>query len=143
MSCVFCEIVVRRRPASIVYEDDVALAFMNLRQANHGHVLVIPKMHVVTVDSLPLEIAGPLFKAAVRVARAVQATFTPLGLSLWQSNGIAAGQEVPHVHIHILPRRPGDGAIAFYQQLPPIEQQVVLDYLASQIRCKLEEDAHS
>ncbi len=134
MSCLFCEIVARRRPASIVYEDALTLAFMNLRQANPGHVLIIPKMHVVTVDTLPLDIAGPFFETVVRVSRAVQAAFSPPGLSLWQSNGTVAGQEIPHVHIHILPRRPGDGAVAFYAQPPPTEPRAVLDYLAEQIR---------
>ncbi len=138
MSCLFCEIVARRQPASIVYEDALTLAFMNLRQANPGHVLVIPKMHVVTVDALPLEIAGPLFETVVQVAHAVQATFTPPGLSLWQSNGVVAGQEIPHVHVHILPRRPGDGAVTFYPQPPPTAPRAVLDHLAAQIRRTLE-----
>lgn len=139
MNCLFCEIAARRQPASIVYEDAVTLAFMNLRQANPGHVLVIPKMHVVTVDVLPVEIAGPFFEAVVRVVRAVQSTFAPPGLTLWQSNGAAAGQEIPHVHVHILPRRPGDKAVTFYPQLPPTEPRAVLDHLAAQIRRTLEE----
>ncbi len=136
--CIFCEIVARQSEASFVYEDQETLAFMNLRQANPGHVLVIPKCHIETVEALPLPTAGALFQTVVRVTRAVQATFAPEGLSLWQANGAAAGQEVPHVHIHVLPRYRGDRAVTFYPAVPPIAPRDKLDQLAAQIRKAME-----
>ena len=135
--CSFCEIVAGREPASRVYEDGAALAFMNLRQANPGHVLVIPKAHVPTIDLLAPDLAASLFQAVVLVARAVGRCFAPAGLSIWQSNGVAAGQEVFHVHVHVLPRRPGDGCLAVYPRLPPREERATLDRLAGQLRAAI------
>ena len=82
--CVFCDIVAGREAASRVYEDDATLAFMNLRQANPGHVLVVPRAHLVTLDQLPPDVAARLFQAVVLVARGVQRCFAPDGLSIWR-----------------------------------------------------------
>ena len=135
--CVFCAIVAGREPASRVYEDAATLAFMNLRQANPGHVLVIPKAHVVTVDQLPLDLAAALGQAVVRVSRAIQCCFAPDGLSVWQSNGVAAGQEIFHVHVHLFPRRVGDGCLAVYPALPPVVARAELDHLAARLQAAL------
>ena len=107
---------------------------MNLRQANPGHVLVIPKVHIEMVYDLSPEQSAQLFQTVATVARAIRASLAPRGLSLWQSNGAVAGQEIPHVHIHLLPRRLGDDAIRFYPQPPPISDRMELDRLAAQIR---------
>lgn len=131
---MFCDIVRGQSPASVVYENARVLAFMNHRQANPGHVLVIPKRHVQRVHELDPTLAGDLFRAVTLVARAIQFSFCPEGLTIWQSNGEAAGQEVPHVHVHLLPRRTGDGNVAFYPTLPPVRTRVELDALASQLR---------
>jgi histidine triad (HIT) family protein len=132
--CIFCAIVAGREPASRVYEDADTLAFMNLRQANPGHVLVIPKGHVSTIDQLPLTLAATLAQTVVRVSRAIQAAFAPDGLSVWQSNGVAAGQEIFHVHVHVFSRRAGDGFLAVYPALPPVIPRPELDQLAAQLR---------
>ena len=135
--CVFCDIVAGREAASRVYEDDATLAFMNLRQANPGHVLVVPKAHLVTLDQLTPEVAARLFRAVVLVARAVQRCFGPDGLSIWQSNGVAAGQEIFHVHVHVFPRRAGDGFLIVYPELPACEERATLDRLAVQLRAAI------
>ena len=106
--CVFCRIVAGELPASVVHEDESVLAFMDIAQLSAAHVLVIPKGHAETIDQLPLDAAGPLMSGVVRVAAAVRSAFAPDGISVWQSNGEAAGQEVPHVHFHVLARRAGD-----------------------------------
>lgn len=108
-SCVFCRIVARQLPASVVYEDDQVLAFMNIAQANPGHVLVTLKDHAANVFVLDDAMAAAAFRAAARVARAVQDAFDPPGLSIYQANGAAAGQTVLHFHLHVLPRWDGDG----------------------------------
>jgi len=135
--CVFCDIVAGREAASRVYEDDATLAFMNLRQANPGHVLVVPKAHLVTLDQLTPDVAARLFQAVVLVARAVQRCFAPDGLSIWQSNGVAAGQEIFHVHVHVFPRRAGDGFLRVYPELPACEGRATLDRLAGQLRAAI------
>lgn len=134
-ACVFCDILRGSEEASRVYEDDTTLAFMNIKQFNEGHVLVIPKAHIETVDQLPLDIAGALFQTTVLISKAVQDTFQPHGMNIWQSNGAAAGQEVPHVHIHVFPRRQDDGFTGFrYPTMPPLVERARLNQLAQRIR---------
>jgi histidine triad (HIT) family protein len=99
-------------PASVVYEDDATLAFMDLRQpagAAPGHLLVIPKAHVATLYDLEAEPAARVFQAVATVARAMKRALPEMeGLSIWSSNG-APWQEVFHLHVHLIPRRRGDG----------------------------------
>lgn len=135
--CLFCAIVLGEADASRVYEDDLTLAFMNIRQGNRGHVLVIPKAHVETVDRLDLETAAALFQTVVKVSRAILAAFNPDGLNIWQSNGVGAGQEIPHVHIHLLPRSTGDRLLQFYTRTPDYAERVALDALAATLRHEL------
>lgn len=132
--CLFCKIVARTEPASIVYDDATTLAFINIRQGNAGHVLVIPKPHFETIDQLPLDLAGDVFKTVVRVSQAIKQTIHPDGMNLWQSNGEGAGQEIPHVHIHLFPRMNGDDRVQFYKVFPPHAERDYLDQLAEQIR---------
>lgn len=139
--CVFCDILHGKVESSHVYEDDATFAFMNPKQLNDGHTLVIPKTHVETVDQLSLEMAGALFRTTVIIARAVQSTFRPEGMNIWQSNGEVAGQEIPHVHIRIFPRRQKDGFRGFwYETMPPSAKRTYLDQLALQIRHQIAED---
>jgi histidine triad (HIT) family protein len=132
--CLFCEIIEGHQVASLVYEDQGTLGFMNQRQGNPGHVLVIPKTHRETVFDLTPQEAGELFSAVVVVSRAVKRSLGAEGLTIWQSNDHVAGQEVPHVHIHVLPRREGDELVTFYPHQPPLIDRDELDRLASQIR---------
>ncbi len=112
--CVFCSIVRGEADSATVFEDDSTLAFLNLRQSNEGHVLVVPKRHFEQIYDLDEEIASSLAKTVRRVARAVRRVYEPEGLSIWQSNGAAAFQEVPHVHWHVLPRYSNDGLLVVY-----------------------------
>lgn len=135
--CTFCQIIAGDLPVSIVYEDNVTLAFMNIRQANPGHVLVIPKAHIETIDRLDDFMAGRLFQVAARMAGAIQESLRPEGLSIFQANGEASWQEIPHVHLHLLPRRKGDGLLRYYPQLPPACPRAELDRLAKTIASKI------
>src|SRR5215207_2244758 len=90
-NCVFCKIVAKQIPASVVYEDESTLAFMDLGQVNPGHVLVAAKAHAETVYELDVAQAAALFRTVAKVARAVRDAFTPQGLSIYQANGSAAG----------------------------------------------------
>ena len=130
--CVFCRIVARQIPASVVYEDEDALAFMDLGQVNPGHVLVAVKTHADSLYALDEPQAQGVFRAAARVARGIRAAFAPEGLSVYQANGKAAGQTVFHFHIHLVPRHEGDGmALAWPVKNPPRE---LLEDYASRIR---------
>lgn len=133
--CVFCRIVARAVPASVVHEDDLTLAFMDLGQVNPGHVLVALKDHADDVFALDDAQAAAVFRAAARVARAARAAFAPDGLSIFQANGAAGGQTVFHFHLHVLPRWENDGmALAWPVKNPPREK---LDAYAALIRARM------
>lgn len=136
--CIFCDIINGKMAASVVYEDAQTLAFMDLHQANPGHVLIVPKIHVEKITECPVDVAAVLFPVVVRVAQAVQQAFNPDGLSIIQSNGVAAMQEVPHIHIHVMPRYFHDGVLRFYTKgAPNISPRSTLDAWAGQIRLKM------
>lgn len=119
MACFICRIVSREAPASIVLDDESTLAFVDIRQPNEGHILVVPRMHIETIDLLEGTIAADLIWATVRVARAVRRAFRPPGMSVWQANGEAAGQDAPHIHFHVLPRHHEDGLLREYPDANP------------------------
>ena len=133
--CVFCKIVAKAIPATVVHEDEHTLAFMDIGQVNPGHVLVALKAHAENIFALQDAQAAALFRSAARVARAIRAAFEPEGLSVYQANGSAAGQTVLHFHLHLVPRYQGDGmALTWPVKNPPREKLV--DY-AEKIRAKL------
>jgi histidine triad (HIT) family protein len=133
--CVFCKLIARQIPASIVYEDDAALAFMDLGQVNPGHVLVASKGHAANVYELDDAQAAAVFRAAARVARAVRAAFDPPGLSIYQANGKPAGQTVFHFHLHVLPRHEGDGMQLVWPVKNPARER--LEEYCAKIRARL------
>lgn len=141
MACLFCEIVAGRLPASVVAQSPRALAFLDLRQAVEGHVLVVPRDHVETIFDIEPALAGEVMELGVRVARALKAAFGAPGLTLWQSNGTAAGQEVPHVHLHVQPRRGADGLMRIYLDgVPAPASREALERMAVRIRTCLSPD---
>ena len=133
--CVFCKIVARQIPATVVHEDEHTLAFMDLGQVNPGHVLVAVKAHAENLYALSDAQAGAVLRSAARVARAIRDTFKPEGLSVYQANGKAAGQTVFHYHVHLVPRHEGDGmALTWPVKNPPREK---LEEYATRIRSSL------
>jgi|ERR1051325_3896933 diadenosine tetraphosphate (Ap4A) HIT family hydrolase len=107
---VFETIVAGREPASFVYEDDVVVAFMDIRPVNRGHVLVIPRKVMRDLAELDDDTAARLFVVARRIAAAIRRTDIRCeGINLFLADGEAAGQEVFHVHLHVVPRYAGDG----------------------------------
>jgi len=133
--CVFCKIVAKQIPATVVHEDEHTLAFMDIGQVNPGHVLVAVKKHAENIFALDDAQAAAVFRAAAKVARAIRGAFEPQGLSVYQANGAAAGQTVMHLHIHLVPRHDGDGmALAWPVKNPPRER---LTEYADKIRARL------
>lgn len=109
MDCIFCEIAAGRAPASIVYQDDEVMAFMDIIPVLPGHLLIIPRTHYRNIFDAPPEVAGKLLETAARLAPAVRQATGCAGLNCHIANEAAAGQEVWHLHLHLLPRYPGDG----------------------------------
>ncbi|MDS4026570.1 MAG: HIT family protein [Candidatus Contendobacter sp.] len=132
--CIFCKIVRGEIPSVKVHEDERTLTFMDIQPASPGHTLVIAKAHAPNL----LEITEPdLLAVAVtvqRVARAVQKALAADGLRIGQFNGAAAGQTVPHYHVHIVPMREGQRAGAHGRTLAKPEE---LKAQAAQIRAAL------
>jgi histidine triad (HIT) family protein len=116
--CVFCEIVEGRAPADIVYHDELTIAVVDPRQHNAGHVLVIPKKHLNDVRELDERTGSAVMRTIVEIARAVDRAFPNEGMTVWYSVGPAAFQEVPHLHVHVHPRRLGDGLLRVYPDAP-------------------------
>ena len=133
--CVFCKIVAKEIPATVVHEDEHTLAFMDIGQVNPGHVLVAVKKHADNIFALDDTQAAAVFRAAARVARAIRAAFSPGGLSVYQAKGKPAGQTVFHFHLHLLPRHEGDGMeLTWPVKNPPREK---LAEYAGKIKAKL------
>ena len=110
MSCIFCKIIKGEMPAHKVYEDDHVVAILDIYPINTGHVLVLPKQHGELLSDLTPESAASLMQATRLVEKALRATGLHCdATNLVINNGRAAGQEIPHVHLHIIPRFRGDG----------------------------------
>ncbi len=107
--CIFCKIVNKEIPATILFEDEDLLVFMDIGPIVKGHVLVIPKTHYDPVTQTPDELLAKLHIAAKRMATAQMNALGADGVNIMQNNGTAAGQEVPHIHVHVIPRFEGDG----------------------------------
>jgi len=123
MDCLFCKIVNKEIPAEIIYEDNHTLAFLDIHPKTPAHVLIIPKKHyasIMEVDGLEI---GPLFATVKKIAIMLNDKFKPDGLSIGINQGRAAGQEVDHLHIHILMRYKNDkgGSIQSIVDNPPKE----------------------
>ncbi|USZ69980.1 HIT family protein (plasmid) [Halorussus salilacus] len=102
--CVFCDIVAGERSAHRLHEDERTLAFLDAAPAAPGHALVVPKPHRETLTEVEPDLAVDLFRSVRRVASAVESALDPDGLNVVQSNGEAAGQDVFHAHVHVVPR---------------------------------------
>ncbi|MBM4243620.1 MAG: HIT family protein [Deltaproteobacteria bacterium] len=110
MICIFCRIVAGEVPAEVVLRDAATVAFLDVSPLADGHVLVVPAAHVARVEDLTEDAAVSLFRAVTRLAGPVRAAVGAAGTTIGINNGDATGQTVPHVHVHIVPRREGDGA---------------------------------
>lgn len=133
---IFTDIVAGRAPASKVYEDDDVLAFMDIRPFTPGHLLVIPKVSARSLAELDPVIGGKLFQVGQRLAAALRDSEVGAdGVNFFLADGVTAGQEVFHVHLHVIPRTKGDGfGLRGRPTMPP---RADLDYLATSIRAQL------
>lgn len=106
--CIFCKILDGDIPARTVYEDDQTFAFLDANPLTPGHTLVVPKEHIERLGDMPPTTAGRYFEPVPRILEAVRTATNADGATLAWNDGEAAGQEVPHTHLHIVPRHDDD-----------------------------------
>lgn len=109
MHCTFCDIVRGAAEVSICYEDAQALAFLDIQPVNAGHVLVVPKEHYESLVDVPREIGRHIYEVAMKLVPVIQKVAGTPDINIVVSSGKAAGQDVFHYHMHLIPRRAGDG----------------------------------
>ncbi len=134
-NCIFCKIVAGDIPCTKLLDEDGAIAFMDIGPVATGHLLLIPKDHYHTLDEMPPEAAATMFRHLPKLIRAVQAATGSEGVNVLQNNGAIAGQVVPHVHVHIIPRTPA-GRFSFNWPAGTYEPGQ-MESLAEAIRAKL------
>lgn len=110
MDCIFCKIAAGQIPARVVRQNDAAIAFLDAFPLAAGHVLVIPKSHYARVQDMASHDAQAVFALVHEVAGRAESAAGATASTIAIHNGKDAGQEVMHVHVHIIPRKPGDGA---------------------------------
>jgi histidine triad (HIT) family protein len=111
-ACVFCQIALGQTPAHVVHQDETCLAFLDNRPLFPGHVLLVPLAHYETLLDLPVELVDPLFRNAQLLAAAVERAFEAEGSFVAMNNRVS--QSVPHLHVHVVPRRKKDGLRGFF-----------------------------
>jgi histidine triad (HIT) family protein len=138
VDCIFCKIASKREPASVVYEDKKIIAFMDIRPVNVGHALVISKKHYKDLLEMPEKEVAYLFSKVKKIAVKIKKMTGADGISIIQSNGKAALQDVFHIHVHIIPRFGKDKTrAAFVSLMKPLlkkPKRAELDDVAGQIK---------
>jgi histidine triad (HIT) family protein len=127
MSCIFCRIVKGEIAAEVVAEDARTLAFLDVSPLADGHVLVVPRAHVALLEDLAPEDVNALFAAVARLAGPAREAAAAEGSTVGINNGPATGQTVPHVHVHIVPRRSGDGGGTVHSIFRPRPTRPIAD----------------
>ena len=132
--CIFCDLIRGAAEVSICYEDSTAIAFLDIQPVNEGHVLVVPRQHFQAVQDIPAHVGMHLYQVAAKLIPVVQTASGADDMNIVVNSGHAAGQNVMHYHIHLIPRREGDG---FDVPLPfpgsPMPHRQKLDAMAARI----------
>ena len=130
--CTFCAIVAGATPAHVVWSDDATLAFLDVRPVFPGHVLLVPRDHYETLTDLPPALVPAVFGAAQRLAAAVQAAMDAHGTFVAMNNTVS--QSVPHLHVHVVPRRRKDGLRGFFWPRQRYAGDEEMEGIAARIR---------
>ena len=139
-ACIFCDILEGKAEASVVYRDERCCAFLDIFPANPGHVLVIPLKHSAHMSDLDEDTGGHMFRIGMRIAEAIRRSeLRSDGINFHLADGSAAGQEIFHVHLHVIPRIRGDGfGFKFARGRAPQSQKSDLESVAEKIRKTLQ-----
>ena len=135
MACLFCAIAGGLEPAEIVYQDEQAVAFLDHRPLFPGHVLLVPRRHIVTLADLPESDTASFFETVKRLETAVERGMEADGSFIAINNIVS--QSVPHLHVHIVPRRRKDGLKGFFWPRLPYRDEAHLKETAEKIRAAL------
>jgi histidine triad (HIT) family protein len=134
-ACVFCAIVRGDEAASFTHEDDTVIAFMDIQPITHGHMLVVPREHAELMEDVDETVAMRTFRVARRLASLARQTLGAGGVNLFVADGEVAFQDVPHFHIHVIPRYPGDGfGLTFPEKYGHPPSRAELEAVAAAIR---------
>jgi len=134
--CLFCAIVAGTEPAARVLEEEHCMAFLDARPLFEGHVLLVPRQHHVTLADLPEPLVAPLFLAAQRLCRAVERAQEAQGSFVAMNNVVS--QSVPHLHVHVVPRRRKDGLRGFFWPRTRYAGEAAMAEVGARIRAALE-----
>ncbi|WP_232677631.1 HIT family protein [Nocardioides sp. R-C-SC26] len=137
-SCVFCQIVAGETPADVVLDEPDLLGFLDQRPVFKGHVLLVPRRHVVTLPELPAELRDPFLAAAQRLATAVVDALGAQGSFVAINNVVS--QSVPHLHLHVVPRTKGDGLRGFFWPRQKYDDLAERSHYAERLRSALAGD---
>src|ERR1700694_4621150 len=133
--CIFCASLRGNSPASFTYEDDTVVAFMDVQPITHGHMLVVPRAHSVLMSEVNETVAMRSFRVARKLASVARSTLGAAGVNLFVADGEAAFQDVPHFHVHVIPRYPKDGfGLAFPAKYSSPPSRAELETIADAIR---------
>jgi histidine triad (HIT) family protein len=133
--CTFCTIVAGTLPAHVVLDDDVAMAFLDVRPLFPGHTLVVPRPHYETLTDLPPDLLGPFFARVQQVTAAVETAMEAAGSFVAMNNKVS--QSVPHLHVHVVPRNPKDGLRGFFWPRTRYADEAEAADVASRLRAAL------
>ena len=134
--CIFCKIAHKEAPASVVYEDDEVIAFLDINPIERGHTLVIPKRHFVDIWDIEAGVLTEMVMVTKQVARKLAATLNTEGINTFSASGKLAGQDIYHFHIHVIPVGRGERTKFTYWWLSKISraERSELDKLAQKLR---------
>lgn len=135
-ACIFCSILSGGTKAHVVFEDDLVMAFLDVKPLFHGHVLVVPRAHVVTLPELPDVLVGPFFTRVKALSRAVPEACDAEGSFVAMNNVVS--QSVPHLHMHVVPRKKKDGLKGFFWPRTKYESDAQMAETAAKIRKVME-----
>ena len=135
--CVFCEIVAGREPAHVVLDDEVAMAFLDLRPLFPGHTLLVPRVHVETLAELPPDLVEPYFSRAQRLSALMEAPEGMGAAGSFVAMNNRVSQSVPHLHTHVVPRNRKDGLRGFFWPRAKYASDAEAAEVASRLRAAL------
>ena len=137
--CVFCRIVAGETSANVVLDEESTMAFLDARPVFPGHCLLVPRAHHETLADLPVDLVGPVFTTTQRLARAVEAGMGADGTFVAINNRVS--QSVPHLHVHVVPRRRKDGLRGFFWPRQKYETDDAMAAAATAVRTALRDQS--
>ena len=123
-NCIFCKIISGEIPSAVIYEDEEFKVILDRFPSSIGHALIMPKKHIENIFEMPIQKGGKLFELAVKIAPIIKKELNCDGINILQNNGEAAGQSVPHFHLHIIPRYKNDGVLSSWTPQNPTDEDI-------------------